>query len=113
MTPPDDDTVRCRRCMRVRPGPELDRILWCEECVAAELARAAWWGRGLAFLGAGLLALRIALVIRPGDRFLFLWAIVIVIAFALGARLGRELVYGIVRVQNRPRARALGPNGGA
>ncbi len=109
----DQDGVRCRRCRRVRSGDELDRILWCEECVAAERGRAAWWGRGLALAGAGLLALWIALGIRPGDRFLFLWAIVVVVAYVLGGRLARELVFGAVRVRNRPGARALEASGGS
>jgi hypothetical protein len=111
MTEPDDYTVRCRRCGRVIPGDELDRILWCEDCVTAEGRLAARRGRVVALLGAGLLAVWIAISIRPGDQFLALWAIVILVAYALGARLARELIYGIARMRNRPGARAIGVTG--
>lgn len=106
MTGPQHDTIRCRRCRRESTAAELDRILWCEECVAAERRRAAWWGRGLAVTAVGLLALWIALVIRPGRDFRILWALVLIVAYALGARLANELFFGITRVRNRAGARA-------
>lgn len=85
---------------------EVDRILWCEDCVAAERRRAAWWGRGIAFVAVALLALWIALGIRPGPDFRILWALVLIVAYVLGARLAHELVYGVIRVRNRPGARS-------
>lgn len=105
MTDRDDVVVRCRRCRRPTPGDDLDRILWCEECVTAERKRAGRWGRGLAFAAATLLGVWIAAALRPADEFRYLYALVIVVAFVLGSRLGTELVYGIVRVRNRPGAR--------
>lgn len=99
---PDDDILRCRRCGREATTDELDRLLWCEECVAAERRRAAWRGRALALLAAGVLALWIAIAIRPGPDFRILWALVLIVAYALFARLAHELMYGIVRVRNRP-----------
>ena len=107
----NDDAVGCRRCGRVTPGEELDRILWCEECVIAERKRAARWGRGLAFAAATLLGVWIALTISPSGDFRFLYGFVVVVAFVLGARLGTELVYGIERVRNVPGARTGAPEG--
>lgn len=101
-----DDTLHCRRCGREATTDELDRLLWCEECVHAERRRAAWWGRGLALLGAGTLALWIALGVRPGSEFRVLWALVLVVAYGLFARLAHETVYGIIRVRNQPGARS-------
>lgn len=106
MSDVEQDTLRCRRCRREVTADELDRILWCEACVAAERRRAAWWGRGLTVGAVGLLALWIALVIRPGQQFRILWALVLIVAYALGARLAHELVFGIARVRNRAGARA-------
>lgn len=103
---PEDDAVRCQRCHRVTPGDELDGMLWCEECVAAERRRARRWGRGLGIGAVALLALWIALAIRPGDQFRYLWAIVLIVALGLTVRLARELVFGVVRVRNRPGVRA-------
>lgn len=100
------DVLRCRRCRREVTAGDLDRILWCEDCVAVERKRAAWWGRGIALVAVALLAVWIALAIRPGEDFRILWALVLIVAYALGARLAHELVYGIVRVRNHPGARA-------
>lgn len=106
MIDPTDDTLHCRRCTRERTADELDRTLWCDECVAAERRRAGWWGRGLALGGAVLLAGWIALSIRPGDEFRILWAVLLIFAYYLFTRLARELAYGVIRVRDRPGARA-------
>lgn len=106
MNASDDDAPRCRRCRRATTADELDRILWCEECVSAERKRSARWGRLLAVLAVGLLAVWIALVIRPGEAFRILWALVLIVAYALGARLASELFFGMARVRNRPGVRS-------
>ncbi|HSH46508.1 MAG TPA: hypothetical protein VK966_11760 [Longimicrobiales bacterium] len=102
----DEDTLRCRRCGRERTAEELDGMLWCEECIAAERQRAAWWGRGIALVAAVLLAVWIALVIRPGSDFRVLWAVLLVFAWFLFTRLAREISYGVIRIRNRPGVRA-------
>lgn len=98
----NDDTLYCRRCGRDSTADDLDRLLWCEECVAGERRRSAWWGRGLALVAAALLALWIAIVIRPGPDFRILWAALLIFAYYLFTRLARELTYGVIRVRNRP-----------
>ena len=87
------------------PGDELDGMLWCEECLAFERRRARRWGRGLAVGAVALLALWIALAIRPSDQFRYLWAIVLVVALVLTTRLAQELAFGVFRIRNRPGAR--------
>lgn len=106
MPPQHDDTLRCRRCRRVRTTDELDRTLWCDDCRLAERRRAAWIGRAAAFVGAVALSLWIAIQIQPSDQFLVLWALVIIVAFYLFSRLGQELVYGVIRVRDVPGVRA-------
>jgi hypothetical protein len=105
MLPDQDDALRCQRCRQERSGDELDRILWCEECQHAERRRAAWTGRAGAFAAALALTFWIALDIQPAPEFRILWALVVIVAFYLLARLGHELVYGIIRVRNVPGAR--------
>lgn len=100
-----DDTLRCRRCGRVRTTDELDRMLWCDDCRIAERRRAAWLGRAGAFAAAIALSFWIAIEVQPSDRFLVLWALVVIVAFYLLSRLGQELGYGIARVRNLPGAR--------
>jgi hypothetical protein len=106
MPPLEEDTLRCHRCLRVRTTDELDRTLWCDDCRLAERRRAGWLGRALGFLAAVALALWIALWVRPSDQFLLLWASVLVVALYLFSRLGKEIIYGIIRVRNVPGARA-------
>jgi hypothetical protein len=100
-----DDALRCHRCRQARPTEELDRMIWCEECLRAERRRAAWWGRAMAFLAAVALSFWIAIHVQPSEQFLLLWALVVIVAFYLGSRLGTELVFGVVRVRNVPDAR--------
>lgn len=100
-----DDTLRCHRCRQARPTEELDRMIWCEECLRVERRRAAWWGRAMAFLAAVALSFWIAIDVQPSDQFLLLWALVVIVAFYLGSRLGTELVFGVARVRNVPGAR--------
>lgn len=103
-----DDALRCHRCREARPTEELDRMIWCEECLRVERRRAAWWGRAMAFLAAVALSFWIAIDVQPSDQFLLLWALVVIVAFYLGSRLGAELVFGVARVRNVPGARCDG-----
>lgn len=101
-----DDTLYCHRCGRPGTADDLDRMLWCEECIGAERRRAAWWGRGIALVAAVLFALWIALAVRPGPDFRILWAVLLLFAYYLFTRLARELTYGVIRVRNRNRLRS-------
>jgi hypothetical protein len=108
-----DDTLRCARCTRVRTADELDRILWCEDCQAAERRRAGWIGRVVALVVAVALSLWIAVRVQPSQEFLVIWALVVLVAFYLLSRLGQELGYGLARIRNVPGAREGDHEGGA
>jgi hypothetical protein len=104
------DEITCRRCLTVQPSEELDRLMWCEACVARARKRALRIG----LTAGGVLALGLALYIWFGIRpDLSLipagWALTLVVAFYLGSRVARELAYGIMRWQNRPAAEARPP----
>lgn len=103
-----NETVRCRRCLRETTTDELDALMWCPACQAAERRRAARVGRWVALVAATALALWIALGIGASRRFLLLWSLVLVVAYGVGARLVTELVYGAIRARNTPGARAAG-----
>ena len=102
----NENEIRCHRCHREVGADDLDRILWCEECVDAERKRAGWWGRGIAAGAVLLLVGWILWAIQPGPDFRILWLLVLAVAYGLIARLGKELVFGVRRVRNRPGARA-------
>lgn len=105
---PED--VTCVRCLQVKSVQELDRLLWCEECLARARQRAAWrgWAAGVA-LAAGL-GLYIWLVIQPDLSLIpTAWIATLAVALYLGGRVARELFYGYERLANRRAMEAVPP----
>lgn len=92
-----DDAAACVRCGEVKDLLELDRLLWCKECRFEAREHAAWWGWGIGLAFAACVALYIFVVIRPTDLVVAGWIGTVVAAVWIGGRLGRELVYGIMR----------------
>jgi hypothetical protein len=112
---PDD--VTCVRCLEVKEVRELDRLLWCEDCQARARRRASIRGWLAGALLALVLALYIWLVIQPDLSLIpTAWAATLAVAFYLGGRVARELIYGFDRVNNRRAVEAepptLPPSGG-
>lgn len=106
---PDD--VTCVRCLQVKPLDELDRLLWCEECQAAARRRAArrGWAAG-ALLALGL-AVYIYVAIQPDLSLIpTAWLATLVVAFYLGARVAREIFFGVDRLRNRRAQEAVPPS---
>lgn len=97
------DGLSCGRCRRPCPAPELDRALWCGECVARARAMAAraGWLAGAALAGA--FALWIWVVERPPRTMIGAWAGAVLATGWLGGRIGRELCFGLARFRGRQR----------
>jgi len=104
-----EDTATCVRCLEVKDLMELDRLLWCEGCRRRARERAAWWGwaQGLAF--GALVAAYVFLVVRPTDLILSAWIATVVAAVWIGARIGREIAYGVMRFTNANATDAVPP----
>ena len=94
--------LHCARCGRGSRGRELDRMLWCEACIADAKARArrVGWLCG-AVLAAGLAAW-IHFVQKPSAALLGGWLGVVLAAFWLSARAATELCHGVLRFRHRP-----------
>ena len=103
MTPSGDDGLSCGRCRRPFSAPALDRLLWCDECVATARATAgrAGWLAGTALAAA--FALWVALVEQPPRIVIGGWVGAILATWWLGGRIGRELCFGLLRFRGRPR----------
>jgi hypothetical protein len=87
----------------------MDRLLWCEQCRAAARQRAAGWGWGIGAVLAVGLALWIWLYIQPSDLVIGGWIATVVAAFWVGARVAREVAYGVMRFSNHKAAEAVPP----
>ncbi len=95
----DSLEATCLLCLQTKPRQDLDRLLWCDACIAAAQARAASqsWVVGLA-VGVAL-ALWIWLYIQPSDMVIGGWIGTVVAAVYLSARVARELLYTVARVR--------------
>ncbi|HEX7091862.1 MAG TPA: hypothetical protein VF192_17220 [Longimicrobiales bacterium] len=103
----DAAEVQCRRCLRLRPFADLDRMFWCEECRTAARRLAARFGRIGALAGAVAVALWVGLVVQPASvRLQILYAVAVLVVYRIGRRLAEEVVYGAMRIRNREGARA-------
>ncbi len=90
------------RCLEAHDLMLLDRLLWCERCCAIARDRASAWGWvGGLFFGAGV-ALYVWLVIRPTDLVIGGWIGTVVASIWIGARVAREIIYGVMRMRNLP-----------
>ncbi|HSG47768.1 MAG TPA: hypothetical protein VLA43_08160 [Longimicrobiales bacterium] len=91
------EEMPCARCGEVKDSTEMDRLLWCEACVAGARARAgrAGWTFGIGLAGA--LGLWVWLGVQPVTLPAGAWLAILVAAAWLGAKLGREVAFGIYR----------------
>lgn len=104
------DEATCVRCLGVYDLMALDRMLWCDRCRSRARDRASWWGwlGGIAF-GAGV-ALYIWLVIQPTDLVIGGWVATVVAAVWIGAKVAREIIYGVMRLRNLGAVDAVPPD---
>jgi hypothetical protein len=101
---PEDSLVTCVRCSTPFPKDDVDRLFWCDRCVARAGAVAQRWALAAGALVATLLAAWIWFVQRPSDLVLGGWIGVVPASGYLGYRIVREVTYGSMRIRNRPGA---------
>ena len=91
------EEVLCVVCGEVRDSTEVDRMLWCEDCRARARARAARVGLYVGLAVAAALVAWIGLAVRPSRMIAGAWIASVVAAGWLGAKMGREIAYGVYR----------------
>ena len=115
MTGPERDDglledLTCIRCLREWPIEDLDRLLWCTECLARARRRAivrGWTAGGVLAL---VLTLYVGLWIQPDFSLIpTAWVLMLAAAFYLGARVARESLFGWDRIRNRGAVEASPP----
>lgn len=95
------DNLVCASCTAHKEAAELDRLLWCERCIADARASASRVGWGFGSVLAAALAGWIFLVQRPSEIVIGGWIGAVVATLWLGARAGRELWFGFLRFRAR------------
>lgn len=93
------EEMPCARCGEIRDSTELDRMLWCETCLSVARIRAARVGWGFGIGLAAALAAWIWIVVRPSDLVPGAWLAILVAAAWLGAKLAREVAFGVYRAR--------------
>lgn len=106
------DEITCVRCLEVKDSSHMDRLLWCRECRSTARLRATRRGWAVGVVFAAALAAWIWLVVQPSDLVLGGWLATLVAAAWIGARVAREVFFGIDRFQNRRAAEAVPPASG-
>lgn len=94
------DEIACARCDEVRDSTELDRMLWCEACVAEARSRAKRAGTLAGVAVAAIAGLWVWLVVRPSTSLIpGAWIATLVAAGWLASKLGREIAFGLIRAR--------------
>jgi hypothetical protein len=96
----DADQVACARCRELKDIADLDRLLWCDRCRRLARARASRWGWLIGVVIAGGIAVYIWLGIHGSRVLLGGWIATVVAALWLGAKVGREVAYGVIRYRD-------------
>jgi len=105
------DEVTCIRCLELKDQMLLDRLLWCAECRARARNRAGWWGWLGGLIFGACVALYIWIVIRPTDLVIGGWVGTVIAAIWIGAKVAREISYGVMRFRNAHAVDATPPEG--
>ena len=99
----------CGRCSQTKPQQELDRLLWCEACVARAQARAVSQSWYTGFVVAVVLALWIWLYVQPSDMLIGGWIGTVVGALYVTSRVAREVIYTVERMRSSTAVGAVPP----
>ena len=99
----------CQRCLQTKPQQELDRLLWCEACVAKNQARAVSQSWYVGLVVAVALALWIWLYVQPSNLLIGGWIGTVVGALYVSSRVAREVIYGVARIRRGAAVGAVPP----
>ncbi len=97
------EDLHCAACGKEAQASSMDRYLWCEGCVAdlrSSAIRVGWMAGGVA---AAALAIWIVAVQQPSRMLAGGWVGVVIAAFWLVGRAGREVAQGVLRYRGRAR----------
>ena len=96
------DEVACSRCGHIADRSDLDRLLWCKDCIDSvrNWAKRRSWMVGCC-IGIILFAW-IWFVVEPSRTLMGGWAGTVLAAIYVSARVTREVLYGAIRMKTSP-----------
>ncbi len=99
----------CLLCLETKPREDLDRLLWCDECLEAAQNKATSQSWYVGFAVAVVLVLWIWLYVQASTLGIGPWIGMVLAAFYVSARMAREVLYTVARVRGVPTATGAGP----
>ena len=88
--------TNCQSCQRIYPAYDLDRYLWCPDCLAAVRRRGAHWGRLVGIVAGVAVALYVVLIVKP-MRMNLIWALPPLMTYVLTSRIAVAVTQGYYR----------------
>ena len=101
------DEANCTRCGGTNDRSDLDRLLWCKDCVSSVGSLAKSWGWMIGLAIATALSLWIWIVVQPSNMLIGGWAGIVLAAMYVSARVTREVLYGVIRMKNSSQIQAV------
>ena len=101
------DEVACSRCGHITDRSDLDRLLWCKDCIDSvrNWAKGRSWMVGFC-IGIILFAW-IWIVVEPSRALMGGWAGTVLAAIYVSARVTREVLYGAIRMKTSPESQVV------
>lgn len=96
----DSLEASCALCLETTPREDLDRLLWCDTCVADAKAKAGVQSWYVAVVVAVVLTLWIWLDVQP-TLLIGGWVGAVLAALYMSSRVARELLYAVARMRGR------------
>ena len=91
------EEVTCAHCGETRDSSDVDRMLWCVDCVAQAREKSGRIGTGIGVALAIAMAAWVWLSLKPTVLGPGAWLALVLASGYLGRRMSREIVFGIIR----------------
>ncbi len=93
----DEATRRCDICGESFPAADIGRGGLCSDCRRRVVRRATLVARVVAVLGAMLIAVFLATIVQPAQRFLLLWVVLVIGVYMVLFTLTRRVAFEVIR----------------
>jgi hypothetical protein len=89
--------TNCRSCQQLYPASDLDRYLWCPQCLRTVRKRGAMWGRIVGLVASVGVATYVWLNLTLQSQFLVFYLLLLAMTYLLTSRIVHAVVHGYYR----------------